>query len=295
MSLSSYEKSSIYLSILAIFVSVIAVFKEPLISIIFHNAPKVFVENRLSFSSYVGVLSLNPVVTIANEGASEITLGRLEGEIEFQSGGKIKFEADSFLKNNSRFYLRGITVKPGSAWSEQVNLKEIVSQNSQDEIDRLSRDVTNSIYKNKPKDRARGVAETFEILLPVFEMLSSKSKPPSISELKIKIAELGEIEDARNAPIAAAPELIERAKKIFERNVQRIEKGQHKFTVRLYDRSDKNIWSEAFGFVLHEYEVGQFNRSFDGFGKGVINPYFHDLQLISPESVQVQLRKFVEK
>jgi len=274
MTMTKYEKWSVAMAATAIAISALAALRDPLSSLLFRNTPKVFVENQLAIGNRLGNISINPLITVANEGPGEISLGRIEVDMRFPNGEIAKLSSESYYsKNGGNFSLREVTLKAGSTWSERPNIVEVLPQNREDEIVKLEKLVMESAAKNRSSAAITPLTPMIDLFVAMSEMnLDSKSKSEKAAvaaRMKEVGRELSKKIELQRAPVSADSEIVSRAKPIFDKNVSRIEKGQYSLSMRIYDRSDKRIWESVFDFLLYEEQVQQFKDSFARFGEVV--------------------------
>lgn len=265
--MTKYERVTVVASAIAVVVSIMVGFKDNILAAIYPSNAQVFPENRIWIGNRLGFITAIPSIVIANDGQSDISIGRIQGLIKFQSGGEIELVADSYIKNGSTFYLQEVLIKPKTVWSERIVFNEKLSFNTEDQLRHLEEKAEKSARKNIPKGNSpnRMLLE----FLKVMDMSpAATGKGPMFSQEQLRqFEEILQKYDLTDTSVLPDGKILEEAKGIFDKNLSRLEKGQHSLTLQIFDRAEKKIWEGKYKFLLFDEQIMRLKESIGSFGR----------------------------
>jgi hypothetical protein len=227
-------------------------------------------ERKLDLGNRLGRFWAAPYITVMNEGGSNLRLGTISLEMDYETGKKVLLRAETYQSSSSSLSpqtfglpLHEVILRPGAAWAGQLVFNEQLSPNEEEELNKLEEDARRS-SKDKYSEHHKNAIKVVE---KVFARMAD-GKPPSLA-VPLDLVSLFSVSDRFDPD----EQLLEVAKKIFDKNVTGIEKGEHEATLTINSASDIEVYRKKFRFTLYESHLARIRKSFETFGS--YNPQQH--------------------
>ncbi len=205
---------------------------------------------KIYLNHYSGKFQLNEVVSVINEGGTDIVLKDASFIFELENGKVIKLNSDSYQKIGDPIYtgnfygghselpLSDVVIRPGSSWSGRLSFQEVLQREQQEARENLQ----SAAQKEAAKLSKRRNIE--------FSGLVSKYLSPA----KIIAINNLDIQALFNRCDDASKELSDQSQKILDASLSRFTKGNHSVRFQL-NSSDKILTARNRQLLVFEPQI----------------------------------------
>lgn len=260
--MTRYEKIATFIASLALVISVLVAGKDFAYRTLGSTRASISMERELFIGSRIGYLQLSPYTQIANEGSRDIRLGHAEIDFTFESGKRLKLIADSFQPISQDSYaqikLSDRVIEPDKLFSGRLVFFEELKRSQEDALRMLEHSAQVSAYD----DYQTTLVAQQKLFAKLADAVIGGGKPQDFQRGVSFLPAL-----AWKQYGEAKSELLARARDEFSTRISRVEKGEHKLVLTIYDFGGKIIVVRNFQVTIFESQISELNGLFDGFGR----------------------------